>query len=77
MTKCANPDCPWSADVMSSHWVQVQEVRLEQVGADNSSGVVKHEFAAVACSKRCAAAVLSAAAEVNGEPKGWGDRNLL
>lgn len=78
MSRCVNPDCPWSGVVMSSHWVQVEEVLVEQVGElGQSAGMVKREFAAVACSKRCAAAVLIAAAEASGEPKSWGDGSRI
>ncbi|MBC6456371.1 hypothetical protein [Actinomadura sp. HBU206391] len=63
MSRCANADCPsptHSELTMSYHWVQVHEVYLQQVGQGEST-VQQHRFAAVACSKACAAAVLTAA----------------
>jgi hypothetical protein len=45
---------------MRHHWVQVQETDLVQAGQAESAGTVRHLFAAVTCSKRCAAAVLTA-----------------
>jgi hypothetical protein len=63
MPRCANPDCP-NAELLplglQQHWVQVQEVVLQQVGERPSAGVVQHSFAAITCSKRCAVAVLTA-----------------
>lgn len=63
MARCANPDCP-DADrsdlAMRHHWVQVHEVDLEQVGQQEMAGTVRHLFAALTCSKRCAVAVLTA-----------------
>ncbi len=62
MPRCANPDCPdasLSELTMRHHWVQVQETDLPQVGQAESAGTVRHLYAAVTCSKRCAAAVLA------------------
>ncbi len=58
-----NPDCPDASLrelTMRHHWVQVQEIDLAQVGQAESAGTVRHLYAAVICSKRCAAAVLAA-----------------
>ncbi len=63
MPRCANPDCPdasLSELTVQHHWVQVHEIDLAQVGQAESAGTVRHLYAAVTCSKRCAAAVLAA-----------------
>jgi hypothetical protein len=63
MPRCANPDCPdasLSDMTMRHHWVQVQETDLAQAGQAESAGTVRHLFAVITCSKRCAAAVLAA-----------------
>ena len=63
MPRCANPDCPdasLSELTIRHHWVQVQEIDLAQVGQAESAGTVRHLYAAVTCSKGCAAAVLAA-----------------
>ena len=65
MPRCANPDCPdasLNGLTMPHHWVQVQETDLVQVGQAETAGAVRHLFAAITCSKRCAAAVLAAQA---------------
>jgi hypothetical protein len=41
-----------------SHWVQIHE--MEYTGPRQGEGEVQHLFAAVACSKHCAVAVLTA-----------------
>jgi hypothetical protein len=63
MPRCANPACPdapFAGLAIQHHWVQVQEVQLQQAGHAQSVGAVQHHFAAVTCSKRCAVAVLNA-----------------
>jgi hypothetical protein len=59
--RCANPECPNVQFVndVRGHWVQVEEIRL--AGELRGQGPVQRLFAAVACSKRCAIAVLTAA----------------
>ena len=44
---------------MRHHWVQVEEVKFAGDQAEQS--VVQRPFAAVACSRRCAVVVLTAA----------------
>lgn len=64
MDNCANTECaehPLMANTRD-HWVQVEEVRL--VGELQGQGPAQRRFAAVTCSKRCAIAVLTAAADV-------------
>ena len=64
MPRCANPECP-DAELLplglQSHWVQIEEVSLQQAGERPGAGAVQHSFAAITCSKRCAVAVLTAA----------------
>lgn len=61
---CANPDCsPGPIGGIRDHGVQSEELQL--VGQMQGQGPVQHRFAAVACSKRCAAAVLTAAADAD------------
>ncbi|MDB4872829.1 MAG: hypothetical protein JWL97_3833 [Gemmatimonadales bacterium] len=69
MISCANPDCPshsHSELTMSHHWVQVEELQFQRIGdgPGATTGVVQRLFAAATCSKRCAAVVLTAAADV-------------
>lgn len=64
MARCANPKCPnasLSPLGLRGHWVQIEEISLQQVGESPSAGAVQHSFAAVTCSKRCAVVVLTAA----------------
>jgi hypothetical protein len=77
MTRCANPNCPSHAHselTMSHHWVQIEELQFQRVGDGPGAtvGAVQHLFAATTCSKRCAAAVLTAAADAEDAtwPKG-------
>lgn len=64
MPQCANPDCPRSSSIsnltMKSHWVQVEEIQIQQYNDMPPQGVALRPFAAITCSKRCAAAVLTA-----------------
>lgn len=61
---CANPDCdPGPLGGTRDHWVQIEELRL--VGEMRGQGPVQRRFAAVTCSKRCAAAVLTSAADAD------------
>lgn len=69
MDNCANPDCmepPLLANTRV-HWVQVEEVRL--IGREIGEGPAQRRFAAVTCSKRCAIAVLTAAADAEDAAK--------
>lgn len=69
MSNCANPECAehsFLADTRN-HWVQVEEVQL--VGELRGQGPTQRRFAAVACSKRCAIAVLTAAADAEDAAK--------
>lgn len=65
MQNCANPEClnhSFTSDTRQ-HWVQIEESRL--VGELRGQGPEQRLFAAVACSKRCAVVVLSAAADAD------------
>ena len=69
MDNCSNPECaehPLMANTRD-HWVQVEEVRL--VGELRGQGPAQRRFAAVTCSKRCAIAVLTAAADADDAAK--------
>src|SRR5215212_3482270 len=58
-TQCANPECPDRPRIPGlNHWVQSEEV--EFTGSRRGEGPVRRLFAAVACSQRCAVAVMSA-----------------
>jgi hypothetical protein len=60
MSRCANPTCTKpNFNDLRQRWVQVEEVRL--VGSQLGEGPVQRLFAAVTCSKQCAADVLVAA----------------
>src|SRR5688572_7186624 len=63
--RCANPDCPEPPVLgrLTNDWVQVEQYSL--AGSHIGEGPVRRPFAAVTCSKRCAAAVLVAAAEAD------------
>lgn len=64
-TSCGNPSCPnrgFSKDTRS-RWVQVEETQL--IGELRGQGPAQRLFAAVACSKRCAAMILTAASDAD------------
>jgi hypothetical protein len=50
--RCANPDCP-NPTLISDRIVQIAETQRTLAGASYST------FAAVACSKKCAVAILT------------------
>lgn len=62
--RCANPECDDNPDSGTrDRWVQIEEIQL--VGETRGQGPMQRRFAAVACSKRCAIAVLTAAADAD------------
>lgn len=63
--RCANPDCADQGILgrLTNDWVQVEQYSL--AGSHIGEGPVRRPFAAVTCSKRCAATVLLVSADAD------------